>query len=171
MSDVTIGLKRSAVLCILKHDDQLLLLLRSKEPHLGKYIPVGGKVEPFECPADAARREVREETGLDLPNLKFCGTMVETSPTKFNWVNFIYCADVSLFSPKENEEGTMEWVRASDISKIPTPTTDRFIYEFILSGKIFMFNAIYNEKIELIELCEEIENKVLYRSEHSKRKI
>lgn len=45
-------------------DDQRLLLVRQAES--GQWSTVGGGVEPGESPADAARREVLEETGLDV---------------------------------------------------------------------------------------------------------
>lgn len=54
----------SAVLVI--DDDRLLLGVRGKEPNRGKWVLPGGKVEPFESIADAARREIREETGLEI---------------------------------------------------------------------------------------------------------
>jgi 8-oxo-dGTP diphosphatase len=61
-----------------------------------KYIPIAGKLEPFETPIEAAKREVKEECGVDLANLKFCWVMVETSAVDFNWINFIYTAEVDF---------------------------------------------------------------------------
>ena len=88
---VPVGVKKAAVLSILKCDNNYLLLRRTKEPHLDKYIPIGGRLEPFETPHDAALREIKEETGISLPKIKLMGLMTETSPTKFNWINYI-CA-------------------------------------------------------------------------------
>ena len=45
------------------HEDRVLLHLH---PKLGKWLPPGGHIEPNETPPEAARREVREETGLEI---------------------------------------------------------------------------------------------------------
>lgn len=47
-------------------DAQVLLLRRTPERG-GFWQPVTGRLEPGESPAEAARREVSEETGLELP--------------------------------------------------------------------------------------------------------
>ena len=72
------GLKKSAVLCVLKNQDSFLLLKRLKEPNKELYTPVGGKLDPFENPNQTAIRETREETGQreirvmwDLQDLRY----------------------------------------------------------------------------------------------------
>jgi lipoyl(octanoyl) transferase len=47
--------------------DGRVLLLRRSEDRGGFWQPVTGRIEPGEAPADAARRELREETGADVP--------------------------------------------------------------------------------------------------------
>lgn len=51
---------------LITRDGLLLLARRGVEPHLGMWDIVGGFVQPDEHPADAARREAREETGLEV---------------------------------------------------------------------------------------------------------
>jgi len=163
MVEVTLGGKRAAVLCLLVNKDKVLLLERAKEPHLGKYIPVGGKIEPFESPQDAAKREIFEETNVKVDNLKFCGVMVETSPIKFNWINFIYVSEVEYFEPPECNEGTLSWKQFDSILDLPTPTTDWYIYKFIRENKSFMFNALYDKDLNLLKLENEISNEILFK--------
>lgn len=165
MVEVTLGAKKAAVLCLLVNKDKVLLLKRAKEPHLGKYIPVGGKIEPFESPQEAAKREIFEETNVKVDNLNFCGVMVETSPIKFNWINFIYISDVEHFEPTECNEGALSWEKLDSILDLPTPTTDWYIYKFIRENKPFMFNALYDKDLNLLKLEDEITNEILFRDE------
>lgn len=51
---------------VVKKGDKLLLGKRAKEPEKGKWILPGGKIKVFESIKEAARRELLEETGLDV---------------------------------------------------------------------------------------------------------
>lgn len=44
----------------------MLLGIRGKDPNRGKWVLPGGKVHAFETLSDAGRREMLEETGLDV---------------------------------------------------------------------------------------------------------
>lgn len=164
MSEVTLGLKRAAVLCVLKSksSNNYLLLKRDKEPHLNKYIPVGGKLEPFEAPDDAAKREVFEETGVTINDLKLQGIMTETSPVKFNWINYIYVGTVDEFTPNYCNEGSLEWVPEERILELPTPTTDWYIYKLLLQKDFFVLDAQYDKELNLKLLKNKIDESTLY---------
>ena len=153
------GLKRTAAMIVLRHEDQFLLLRRNKEPNRDRYVPVGGKLDPYEDPYSAAVREAREETGLTIEHLRYCGTLVETSPVEYNWWCHIYLADIPFQAAPYCNEGTLEWVPYERVLDLPTPPTDWHIYEYLLRGQPFAFNAIYNEKLELLSMVEEIEGK------------
>jgi len=154
--DIPKGFKQPAVLCILQSGDKLLLLRRKNPPNAGKYTPVGGKLEPHEDPHTAAIRETREETGLDIPEFRYCGTLVETSPVDYNWICFVYVAQIDYQPAPECDEGTLEWIAAGDIPTLPTPTTDAHIYEHVLTNRPFFLNAIYDDQIKLLKMTEEI---------------
>lgn len=54
----------SAILII--QNNQILLGKRFKEPNFGKWVLPGGKIEYGETHVDAAKREAKEELGLDV---------------------------------------------------------------------------------------------------------
>ena len=59
--------------CIMIYDktgEKLLFCKRTKDPYLGKYNLVGGKIEKGEDHFAAAYRELKEETGIDRAQVK-----------------------------------------------------------------------------------------------------
>lgn len=163
MSDLKIplGLKRTAAMVVLRYQRSFLLLKRIKEPHIGKYVPVGGKLDPFEDPYSAALRETYEETGIAVQQLKYGGVLIESSPTKYNWQCNIYMADIEWQVPPPCDEGTLEWISYKDIPNISTPETDWQIYQYLMREQAFALNAIYDKDLNLLSMVEEIEGKEL----------
>ncbi len=160
--NIPIGLKKAAVLCILRSEAGFLLLRRSKEPNLGKYTPIGGHLEPFETPRQAVIREVKEETGISIQEPHLRGILTESSPTQYNWINYIYTADIPAIPPVECTEGTLEWVTPARLDTIPKPTTDGYIYDYISQSEFFVFDAVYDENVKLITLVDELSGTVLF---------
>ncbi|WP_229786393.1 NUDIX hydrolase [Actinokineospora fastidiosa] len=65
------------------HDDsgRLLLIRRTRPPGAGLWSLPGGKVESGESDAAAVRREVREETGLEIAVGAFVGRVERPAPS------------------------------------------------------------------------------------------
>lgn len=155
------GQKQVAVLCVLRHNDSYLLLKRLKDPNKDTYTPVGGKLDPYEDPGRAAIRETLEETGIEVRSLAYCGVLVETSPTRYNWVSMVYLADIERVVPPPCNEGTLEWIGPEGLLQVPTPATDRYIYQFITQSRPFALNAVYDAHLNLLSLHELIAGEAL----------
>jgi 8-oxo-dGTP diphosphatase len=165
------GLKRIATMVVLRHEDAFLLLKRNKMPNEGRYVPVGGKVEPYERPIDTAVRETAEETGIQLTReqLTYGGVLTETSPVHYNWLCFIFIAAIEWVPPPTCDEGTLHWVPRSGLLDVPTPPTDWQIYEYLLSGQPFALDALYDAELNLLEMREEISGKVVFPQNRDSR--
>lgn len=141
---------------VLRNDRQFLLLKRGKEPNKGKFVPVGGKLDPFEDPYSAAVRETREETGIEVDRLRYAGVLIESSPTAYNWQCNIYVAEIPFLEPPFCDEGELHWVTFEQIPDLPTPPTDWIIYQYLMRGQVFAFNAILDEQHDLLSMDDEI---------------
>lgn len=141
---------------ILRSDDQYLLLQRAKAPNQGLYVPVGGKLEPHEDPYTTAKRETLEETGIRVDQLRYAGTLIESSPTAYNWWCNIYWAEIPWQPAPPCDEGRLAWIPYAELADLPTPPTDWHIYQFLLQERPFALNAIYDADLRLISMVEEI---------------
>jgi 8-oxo-dGTP diphosphatase len=150
------GMKRAATFVLLSSGNKWLMLKRNKEPNVGMYVPVGGKIDPYEEPLQAARREVKEEVGIDVVDLIYCGTLVETSPTKYNWISFIYTCEIEEIALPDCDEGELHWVMNEDMVRIHIPPTDPAIFKFVKEARKFALNAMYDAELNLIWMKEEI---------------
>jgi len=66
------GMKGKIILAAsvaLRHGDRFLLVERGRAPARGQFAFPGGRLEAGETPEDAARRELFEETGLEVGEL------------------------------------------------------------------------------------------------------
>ena len=151
-----------AVVVILESPGYWLMLKRSRSPNQGLYTPVGGKIENGESPRAAAIREVQEEAGLQIEDPRYCGLLVDSSPTDYNWICFVYRASVEYFQPPSCNEGALSWIPVESLATLPTPVTDPYLYPRVLSDQPFFLNALYSNEGDLIELTEEISDTRLF---------
>lgn len=70
---------RLATLAFVTHGEDVLLLRRpAGKRFAGRWNGLGGHVEPGEDVKFAAHRELREESGLDVPDLRLAGVIHES---------------------------------------------------------------------------------------------
>lgn len=73
---------------------EILLIQRGKAPHYGRWMVPGGTLEWGETLEDAVRREVREETGIDIEIETFVEIIeaITPGPDGFHYVIMDYAA-------------------------------------------------------------------------------
>jgi 8-oxo-dGTP diphosphatase len=108
-----------------------LLLLRAKQPNLGVWTPIGGKLEmtigesPFEC----AIRETAEETGLEVrpEELHLFAMIAEKAyQGSTHWLMFLFrCKKTIASIPADISEGKFGFFSREQIRTLPIPETDK----------------------------------------------
>lgn len=101
--------------------DRVLLVKGAAEKKLwaNLYNGIGGHVERGENIRFSALREVDEETGLEVTELKFCGTISIDATEKSGVCIFVFKAESSEGEPSPSKEGLLEWVRFEEINDLP----------------------------------------------------
>ena len=99
-------------ICFIKCDDEILMLNREKNPNMGLWNGVGGKIEQGETHLQSVIREAYEETGIQLNNPTFAGEVVWLS-NQGNGGMYVYIEELP-FSEKQDlllatREGILCW--------------------------------------------------------------
>lgn len=71
---------------------EVLLIKRAIEPYLGHWTLPAGYLEIDEEPWEAARRETREETGLEIEQIELMGVLTNRDDVRRNGVVIAYLA-------------------------------------------------------------------------------
>jgi ADP-ribose pyrophosphatase YjhB (NUDIX family) len=91
---------------LIEQNDKLLLLKRNYEPWAGTWMVPAGYVEADEDPRDAAVREVREETGLQVELSDLQHVYYFDDDPRGKGVSFVYRAEKILGEIKLNGESS-----------------------------------------------------------------
>ena len=113
----------------------------------------GGHIEPDESIYDSAVREIKEETGLDIKDLKPCGFM--------HWYNnktedryFTYFYKTHKYSGELLEstcEGRVFWADIADLPNMPLASNFIVYLEMFLNDKYSEAYCSWNEDMEIDE--------------------
>ena len=99
-------------LCFITHGNEVLLLLGGAKKRLwaGRYNGLGGHVEPGEDIYASASREVREESGLNVREMRLRGVVhADASDPTAGILFFVFTAVADDKRVVASEEGALEW--------------------------------------------------------------
>lgn len=87
-------LPRAGCGAVLLKESCLLLVYRKRDPERDHWGLPGGKVEPFETLQQAVRREIFEETGLQIERMSLLCVVDQIAPDRNeHWIAPVYIAE------------------------------------------------------------------------------
>ena len=133
MSEASSRYRIGALLYFADSEGRVLLIQRRKQPNLGLWCAVGGKLEmpagesPFEC----AVREAKEEVGVDLSAEDLalrCILAEKDYEATGHWLMFVFEVVKALQAlPVGIEEGCFRFFEPEELGELAMPEMDRCI--------------------------------------------
>jgi 8-oxo-dGTP diphosphatase len=108
-------------LCFVIHDGAVLLMRRGPHKRVfpNQYNGLGGHIERGEDPSEGARREIEEESGLQVRDLRLRGVHHIDAGAGTGILLFTFTAvSDSREVIAESEEGTLHWVPFDQIHEL-----------------------------------------------------
>ena len=138
-------MKRILTLCIIYQHPKILLGLKKRGFGKGRFNGFGGKVEKKESIEEAAKRETREEAGIDVTDLNKVGII------KFEFEDDSSLLEVHIFKsenftgePKESDEMKPKWFDVKEIPFDKMWSDDKFWMPMLLKGKKFRGRFLFD---------------------------
>jgi len=125
------------VLIFIFRNNSVLLIKGSsiKKIWPGKYNGLGGHLEMGEDPLGAARRELKEESGLSCSTLSLCGNVIVNTERNPGIAIYIFKGDYEGGEICPSVEGILEWVELDLLHQYPVVEDLRIILPMIAVRK------------------------------------
>lgn len=127
------------VLCHLIRNGNLLLIKKSRGFGQGYWNAPGGRLLPNETPTEATKREVYEETGMQVERLELAAEIefyTESNEVP-EWLVYVFRCNSFSGSIREGAEGKVKWFSTHDIPYDEMWEDDRHWLPRLLEGRKF----------------------------------
>jgi 8-oxo-dGTP diphosphatase len=132
-----------STLVYVRRDGATLMLRKARGHQRGLWNGLGGKAEPGEMPEACARREVREEAGLEVDHLDYRGLIVFPRFDGTNdWYVWIYLA-TAHGEPRDGDEGELAWTPNDRLADLELHEGDRVFLPW-LDRRELVFSARFD---------------------------
>lgn len=153
-------MRKVLTLCIVQKEGEVLLGMKKRGFGQGRWNGFGGKVKGEETIEVAARRELKEEAGIEVETLEQVGIL------EFAFEGSREMLEVHVFKgygvigrPCESEEMKPEWF---DVAKIPFEDMwpdDTHWFPLFLSNKKFKGAFLFDENDSIVDMAlNEVKN-------------
>ncbi|MDD2807092.1 MAG: 8-oxo-dGTP diphosphatase [Patescibacteria group bacterium] len=146
------GSRKILTLCLVIKDGQILLGMKKRGLGTGKWNGFGGKVEVGETIEEATKREMFEESGIEIK------TMYQLGINEFEFRGqpgilavHVYKAVDFFGEPTETEEMRPQWFDLSAVPFAKMWDDDRYWFKLFLADKKFRGRYLFNENEKVID--------------------
>ena len=138
---------RLTTLCHVEKDGRWLMMHRVKkdaDENAGKWIGLGGHLEENESPEECVLREIREEAGLEVTDLRLRGIITFILPDWGNELTFLYTAGTDEDRVPDCAEGVLRWIPKAEVEALPLWAGDRVFLPLLREpGGVFSLKLTY----------------------------
>jgi 8-oxo-dGTP pyrophosphatase MutT (NUDIX family) len=133
-----------AVVCLIHDGEDRVLLVRHVD---GWWTLPGGAIDPGETPAEAARRETREEASLDVELIRLADVYggypdfhgFYPNGDEIAWVTTVFEARIvgGTAAPGDDETAEVRWATVDEAFATDITPSTRHIVAGVLDGRAF----------------------------------
>lgn len=149
---------------LIKKGDKYIVIEKNLDKQINTpnmFHALGGHIDHGENPFEAVKREVLEEAGIKIKNIKLKTIVTEikenSKPTP-DWTIFHFIADYDSGKITESEEGELLILSQKELFKKPMLESFSYVLKHMLSkDKRIMFASFYYKNEKFIDNKKKIE--------------
>ena len=144
-----VAIQRATLVFCMKNQ-RMLLGMKKRGFGAGKWNGMGGKLLPTETLEECSRREMKEEAGIQIGELKKCGILrFEYQEKPPIWEVHVFKSSDLIGTPCESDEMRPRWFAMNDIPYDAMWLDDKYWLPLLLKGQNFLGDFLFrgHEKI------------------------